>query len=103
MMALAVGLMPAACATDREVLSVRELFDGIQIGLARSEVEARLGPPVSRSAIGAAPLAGEEAWYLPAPALEAFESPYAPGTIGVTYGPDGCVVEKRLNPQYRDR
>ena len=42
-------------------------------------------------------------WYLPSPALEPHESPYAPGTIGIHYTAEGRVASKEWNPQFRQR
>jgi hypothetical protein len=65
--------------------------------MARDDVESMLGSPtvsqVSPEAI---------AWYLPPPKIELHDSPYAMGTIGVSYTSDGRVASVQLNPQFRD-
>jgi hypothetical protein len=43
-----------------------------------------------------------DVWYLPPPKLDPTESPWGPGTVVVTYGADGTVVAKKLNPQWRE-
>ena len=86
----------ASSASSEEI---RRLFAAIELGASRSTVEALLGVPKQVRAEG--PLGDVRvAWYLEAPALDGFESPYAPGAIEVRYLVDR-VVQKRLNPQVR--
>ena len=91
-----VVLVLFSCAHPQPEASPRSLYDQVDIGMSRADVEALLGEPVSRSF-------EDEAWYLPPPQLEPAESPYAPGTIGMRFTPDGRVASKRLNPQFRPR
>ena len=62
-----------------------------------------LGAPLLRYASAESPLpATVDAWYLPPPPLGPVDSPWGPGSINVTYGSDGRVVGKRLNPHVQD-
>jgi hypothetical protein len=96
-LACTIGL--GGCASNEpEGPTTDELFAGVRLGMTRGDVDALLGPPVdvaSSSSLSSV----VEAWYLPPPPLEPTESPYAKGTIGVTFS-SGKVVSKRLNPQY---
>jgi hypothetical protein len=76
--------------------SSREMFDRVQVGMMRSEVDALLGSPRSPQLS----LEGD-AWYLPPPQIELWESPFAPGTIGIRFTADGKVASKRFNSQGR--
>lgn len=83
---------------------VRELFDQIAIGMPRAEVEALLGPPKEQWDRSPPPLRPQwKAWYLEPPALEPTDSPYANGSIGVSYAADGTVAAKQLNPHVREK
>ena len=86
------------CAHRQQTASPEQLFARIQVGMSRSEVDALLGPPTVPQASP-----DSDAWYLPPPRIEPYESPFAPGTIGVRFTSDGRVASKRLNPQFRDR
>src|SRR5262245_55878682 len=89
------------CASQQPV-SVRERFEGIQVGMPRSEVEARLGHPVL--CYNVHPLVvDEEAWYLPPPQIGLVDAPWGPGSICVRYTIDGRVASKDLNPQCQER
>ena len=100
-LAVAAPALPG-CAHHQP--SARELFDAIQVGMPCSEVEARLGPPVRRYSTVLPPrIGGDEAWYLPAPALEPWEYPWGFGTICVEYTIDDVVASKKLNPQWKER
>ena len=69
--------------------------------MLRTEVEARLGLPVQQFCTGLPPrLPEHRAYYLPAPELEPWESPWAPGAIGVDYTMDDRVAAKVLHPKY---
>lgn len=94
---LAMAALLAGCAQP-PAATTRQLFDAIAFGMSRAEVDARLGAPV-------VPPLGQQAevWYLPPPELDPAESPFAPGTIGVTFSEDGKVIARRLNPQFRER
>lgn len=96
------------CSVCQQADAPGEMFQKVKVGMLRAEVDARLGPPVQVSSSApvwnTAPVPFAvfvEAWYLPPPELGPVDSPYAPGTIGVTFTADGKVVSKRLNPQYR--
>jgi hypothetical protein len=93
--------MPDPEYLDDEV--VVRLFDGIEIGAPRSEVERVLGNPVvaSPEKISQNPIEGKMlAWYLKNPPLPLETSPYMYGPIGVVYVGDR-VIEKSLSPQVR--
>jgi len=92
-----VGLLLSGCAHERAGNSARGLYTQVHIGMARVKVERLLGAPTAPSA----PL-DPGIWYLPPPDIEPYESPFAPGTIGITYTPMGKVETKVLNPQFRD-
>ena len=97
--ALLIGAwLAVGCAHIEQAASPRELFAKVQIGMSRSEVDTLLGAPV------VAQLSPDgEAWYLPPPRIEPYESPIAFGTIGVRFASDGRVASKLLNPQFRDK
>jgi len=86
------------CAHTRQAASPSELYGKIQIGMSRPEVDALLGAPTVSQLTP-----DGDAWYLPPPRIELYESPFAPGTIGVRFTANGRVASKRLNPQFRDR
>lgn len=95
-------MLVAAC-TAAPTLSVRERFDAVRLGDRAAEVEARFGAPVARSVQKPPPAtAPTDVWYLPPPTLDPTESPWGPGTVLITYGADGTVVAKKLNPQWRE-
>lgn len=89
-LAVGVGCVWAAPKALREYVR-------IDIGMERTAVEARLGKPVAERVPD-----GKTTWYLAAPVISPYESPYAPGSIGITYTKDGRVHEKELNPQVRE-
>lgn len=97
-----LACLPAACvATPAGTTTQR--FHEIPIGAREAEVEALLGAPLLRYVSAETPLpATVDAWYLPPPPLGPVDSPWGPGSIVVTYGSDGRVVGKRLNPHVRD-
>src|ERR1035437_3620128 len=97
-MVLVFVWLVAGCAHPRGQSSPRDLFSRIEIGMDRAKVEALLGAP---TVLQISP--DTDVWYLPPPRLEPYESPYAPGTIGIAYTPEGIVASKRLNPQYRQK
>jgi len=90
-------LLFAGCAHRQEAATPRQLFAKVKVGMSRSEVDAVLGPPSQPQ-----PSPEGHAWYLPPPRLEPWESPFAPGTIGVRFGDDGRVASKLLNPQCKE-
>ncbi len=91
-----VFLYPA-CSTKpfRQVEGTKALFQSIAIGMDREEVEKLLGKPILPEIEP-----GFEVWYLSPPKIRTYESPCAPGSIGITYS-GGKVVKKTLNPQVR--
>lgn len=95
--AIGAALCLSACLHQPGRAAPRELFAAVRVGMTRVRVEKLLGPPTVRSA---SPERGT--WYLPPPLIEPYESPFAPGTIGITYSRDGRVETKVLNPQLKD-
>jgi hypothetical protein len=91
------ALCLCACAPLHARTAPRELFAAIRLGMSRAEVEKLLGAPTAPSTPP-----DQGIWYLPPPILEPYESPFAPGTIGLTYSPGSRVTAKVLNPQLRD-
>jgi hypothetical protein len=104
------SLIAAAACSAPERLSeagtltapeIRSRYEAVELGSARADVELTLGRPLSEWAQHTVPeRPAWEAWYLPVPPLHPWDSPYAPGCIGVTYV-DDRVIEKTLNPQVR--
>jgi hypothetical protein len=94
------ALLLVTC-TERSAPTTRQLFDRIEIGMSRAEVDALLGTPVERYKRGPPPSEDEHAWYLLPPEIGLVEAPYAPGSIGVVFHPDGRVASKQINPQVR--
>ena len=70
----------------------------INLGMERAAVEKRLGKPVGEAFSSG----GKTTWYLAPPVIARYESPYAPGSIGIVYTKDGKVQDKDLNPQVRE-
>jgi hypothetical protein len=102
--AVLVGAQLTGCASLPQASTTRQLFDRIEIGMTREQVDSILGSPVHAWSFEPPPLLGEqEVWYLAPPKLEPVDSPFAEGSIGVTFHPDGRVVSKRLNPHVRER
>ena len=95
---VAAALLSCRTTTPAEARTAQELFQMIEVGIPRQRVETLLGPPVLPEL---AP--GEIAWYLRSPKIEAWQSPFAPGSIGITYSADGKVASKLLNPQVTKR
>ncbi|MBL8738518.1 MAG: hypothetical protein JNL12_18970 [Planctomycetes bacterium] len=101
-LAALLACLPAACVTT-PARTTTQRFHEIRIGASEAEVEALLGAPLIRYASAEPPLpATVDAWYLPPPPLGPVDSPWGPGSIVVTYGSDGRVVGKRLNPHVLD-
>ena len=95
--ALALLALCTACASSAESPppDPAAVFEKIELGATRAEVEALVGP----DALTGLEL-GDEVWYFQPPVIEMHESPWGPGGIKVTYE-DGRVVAKQLNPQVR--
>ena len=79
------------------LLNPVEMFDRVKIGMTRTAVDRLLGRPTF-------PALREDSlvWYLPSPAIERHQSPYAFGAIGIRFDGDR-VSEKELNPQCKKR
>lgn len=86
---------------DRRVAALKKqhrsqvlpLYEKINIGMSRAEVERLLGKPTAPELEG-----DPHAWYLQSPPHYYAESPYGLGTVCVTYA-NGKVKSKELNPQ----
>jgi hypothetical protein len=86
------------CARTHQTLSARELLERVHVGMPMAEVNRLLGDPMSPQM-----RPDGDAWYLPPPRIDVWQSPFAPGTIGVHFSADGTVASKRLNPHYNDK
>jgi hypothetical protein len=90
-----VALLTASCVTEHPANPPCALFAKIDLGMRRSDVEAHLGAAVSPASSPT-----DEVWYLSPPPIQPYDSPFAPGGIGIRFTADGHVGSTRLNPQW---